>query len=391
MKNFKVDHKNINFQVNFPPHLPKTGYLICKVSLKSLYASILHWKSSKIKKKLKKLDKTPHYEFIKGNKSAYESYLIKFGKKVGYGIEHSIENFNKLIMNNYLYLGRESSSEYIICQKRKKLLGSKNVIVDGVHRACLLINQGIESVPAAFIFKKSPGKFAQLDQYLKDYKDDILEWYTPIEIAGRRINERTYPDFKERPDFFNNKERGKSKWNFIIKKNLPNLKGKSVCDIGCNVGLYSIFMTQMGAKKVDGYDRGEKVIQPTNKNLPRQNVVQQAYFVKNLFKLAGYKNLDKINYFECDINKLDFSKLKYDLFFSSCVLYHFGAGKFEDIIKKISKNIPEVFLQTNLGHDGNLAKLASVSYQKKMLEKYGYKVKTCMPKGYNYPVLYGIK
>jgi len=72
-------------------------------------------------------------------------------------------------------------------------------------------------------------------------------------------------------------------------------------------------------------------------------------------------------------------------------LYHFGEKKFEEIIKKISSSIPEIFLQTNLGHGGNLAKLASVSYQKNLLEKYGYKVKTDVPKNYNYPVLFGTK
>lgn|SRR3989344_2297087 len=395
MKNYKIDHKNFNFNLKLTEHLSKINlpYLICKTNLNLLYASIVYQKkpSSKIEYRPTKLDKTPHYKYVNGDTSFYETYLKKFGNRVGYPGEHTVTNFNKLLRGNFSYLKGEFSENYIVCEKIKYTDGFKNVIIDGVHKAVILFNQRIKEIPVAFILKKPPGKLVQLDQYLNDYKNDFLEWYTPLEIEGRIIHERTYPDYKERPEFLNNRERGKSKWDYIIKKNLPKIKGKTICDIGCNNGLFSIFLSQMGVSKVDGYDRGENVVQPTNKNLSRQSVAQQAYFVKNLFKLAGRKNLDRINYFECDINKLDFSKLKYDLFFSSCVLYHFGEKKFEEIIKKISSSIPEIFLQTNLGHGGNLAKLASVSYQKNLLEKYGYKVKTDVPKNYNYPVLFGTK
>lgn len=395
MNIYIADHRNFSFHLKLTQHLSKINlpFLICKTNLNSLYASIVYQKkySSNVEYKPTKLNKTPHYKYINGNTQPYKAYLKKFGNRVGYPDEHTVANFNKLLRNDFSYLKGKFSENYIVCEKIKDTDGFKNVIIDGVHKAVILFNQGIEEIPVAFVLKKPPGKFTQLDQYLNDYKNDFLEWYTPVEIEGRTIHERTYPNFKERPEFFSNRERGKSKWDFIIKKNLPTIKGKTVCDIGCNIGLYSIFMAQMGAKKVDGFDRGENVVQPTNKNLPRQNVVQQAYFVRNLFKLARRKNLDKINYFKCDINKMDFSKLKYDLFFSSCVLYHFGGEKFEEIIKKVSKNIPEIFLQTNLGHGGNLAKLASISYQKNLLEKYGYKVKTDIPKNYYYPILYGKK
>lgn len=394
MKGFETDHKHISFKVTFHGNLSlcKRPYVIKKVNLQSLYARIVVGTVSEgVKHKIIKLTDSPHYKYLKGDKTFYGEYLARYGKYVGYGIEHSIENFEKLISDKNGYLEDKYSSDYIICEKITSLFGHKSVIVDGFHRACILLHQGVTIIPVAYFLDKKPKELFQLDQYLNDYKDDFQEWYIPLEIKGRIIHERTYPNFVKRPEYYSNKERGKSKWDFIIKKHLPNLKGKIVCDIGCNNGLFSIFMAQMGAKKVNGFDRGENVVQPTNKNLPKQNIVQQAYFVKNLFALAGRKNLDRVNYYECDINKLDFSKLKYDLFFSSCVLYHFGEKKFEEIIKKISKNTPEVFLQTNLEHEGKLAKLANVSYQKKLLEKYGYKVMVYSPIDYNYPVLYGCK
>lgn len=395
MIGYNIDHKHFNFHLRLTRHLSKmhSPYVISKVNLNSLFALIIYQKknSPEIEYIPTALNKTPHYKYVNGITRPYYDYLKKFGNAVGYPGEHTVVNFDKLLRSDSSYLKGKFSDRYIVCKKIQYPGGYKKIIIDGVHKAVILFNQGIKEIPVAFILKKPSSKFFQLDQYLNDYKNDFLEWYTPVEIEGRTIHERTYPNFNERPEYLNNKERGKSKWDFIISKNLPNLKGKSICDMGCNIGLYSIFMAQLGALKVDGFDRGENVIQPTNKNLPKQNIVQQAYFVKNLFKLAGRKNLNIINYLECDINKLNFSKLKYDLFFSSCVLYHFSEKRFEKIIKDVSKNIPEIFLQTNLGHGGGLSKLASVSYQKSLLEKYGYKVRVNAPKNYSYPILYGIK
>lgn len=397
MKNFKIDHKNFSFDVTFEHHLSqhknRLFYIIGKINLEELYASLVTDISNprRVKHTLVKLRNTPHFAFIHEKRKDYLQYLKKFGEFVGQGI-HSEKKFQKLISNKYQYLEGIYASNYIICERVNNLFSHKNIIIDGLHKACILLSQGAKIVPVAFLLNERSKKFAQYDQYLNDYRGDFLEWYTPVEIRGRIIHERTYPNFKPRTNFLINNERGKSKWDYIIKKNLPSLKGKTVCDLGCNIGLYSIFMAQMGAIRVDGFDRGENVVQPTNKNLPRQNVVQQAYFVKNLFELAGKHNLNIVNYIECDINKMDFSKLKYDLLFSCCVLYHFGKNKFDEFIKKTSRNIPEIFLQTNLGHTGDeLSELVSVEFQKSLLEKYGYKVKVIAPANYNYPVLYGKK
>lgn len=394
MRKYTLDHSHIKFSTKVQPNFIKLNlsYLICKVDLENIYAQIATDSiRGGIKYRLVKLKNTPHYQYLQGNKQPYYDYLVKFGKNVGYGLEHSVKNFEKLIHSESAYLRQKYSSNYIICEKTKSIFSSKNVIIDGVHRASILLHLANTQIPVAFIQTRMLQKFEQLDQYIKDYKDDFLEWYTPLEIEGRIINERTYPHFIERPEFLHNKERGKSKWDYIIKNNLPSLKGKTICDIGCNIGLYSIYMTQMGAKKVSGFDRSETIIQPTNSNLPKQNVVQQAYFVKNLFLLTGQKNLNKIQYFERDINLIDFSKLKYDLLFSSCVLYHFGEKRFEEIIKNISSNIPEVFLQTNLGHKGELSEIASLKFQKSILEKYGYRVTVVAPNHYDYPILCGKK
>lgn len=392
MKGYKLEHKDFMFRTSFSEsilHYKDKPYIICKVSTNSLYARIVSgYSGARVKHRIVKIGNTPHYAFLKGNERKYRQYLEKYGRDVGYTLEHSVESFKELINSKERYLESKYKSNFIVCESVNRFFSEKIVILDGVHRASLLLYQGVSHIPVVLI---TEGHESQFLQYLTDYRDDFIEWYTPIQFNDVIIHERTYPDFEEHPEFLTNKERGKSKWDFIIEKNLPDIRGKTICDIGCNVGLYSNYLLQLGAARVDGYDRGADIVQPTNPNLPRQNVVNQAYFVKNLFKLSGLMNNEWVNFFECDIATLDFSKMKYDMLFSCCVLYHFK-DKFEEIIKTTSSHIPELFLQTNIGHRGeDLSKYVSIEYHEKLLNKYGYNVRIDAPTGYNYPIIYGKK
>ena len=395
MNGFRICHRHFSFAVDLPEnlaHLDKSSFLISKIPLRSLYARIVVSSSGDHAKHVTvRLRKTPHLRFIEGNRHEYHEYLKRHGRNVGYGAEHSMEQFEKIISTQVGYLEPPFASKYIICEMVKTFFGERLVILDGVHRACQLLFQGVDFIPVAILQEGKTSKQAQFNRYLADYKDDFLEWYTPLEIGSEVIHERTYPHFKERPEYLENRERGRSKWEFIIEKNLPDLRGKRICDIGCNCGLYSIYMLQLGAKQVTGYDRNASSIQPTNSELPLQNVVEQAYFVRNLFCLSGMTNLSRLDFKECDLNTLDFTSLQYDVFFSCCVLYHFGE-RFEEAIRSIHNRIPIVFLQTNLGHKNSpLAKYASIEYHKTLLEKYGYSVRVDAPENYAYPIIMGRK
>lgn len=395
MKGYQTCHRTFSFNVQLPAnlvHLAGTCFQICRIPLSSLYARIVTKSSgTQVKHSLKKLRSTPHFLFTQGKQHKYREYLSRYGFAVGYGAEHSVDSFLALLESEEGYLTPPFESNYIICDRVKTILGEKLVILDGVHRACQLLLQGVESVPVAIVERNQANRLSQLDRYLLDYKDDFIEWYTPLEIGGRVIHERTFPSFIERPEFLINYERGRSKWEYIIEKNLPDLHGKSVCDIGCNCGLFAIYMIQRGARHVVGYDRSESVVQPSNSGLPPQNVIEQAHFVRNLFRLSGEKHLENIEFLSCDLSQFDFSSLCHDVFFSCCVLYHFGEH-FEEIIRAIHQKIPEVFLQTNLGHkDPVLAKYASIEYHRTLLEKYGYVVRIDAPKNYDYPIICGQK
>jgi hypothetical protein len=378
---YKIDHSHFSFDFNYPQHLnhliknPK----IKLINLKDLKAKLVI-NDNPIEHKNVDLNQTPHWDYLVGNKKPYLEYLKKYKENVG--LEHSPKIYEKLI-KSFKYLDKKYNKDYIICEKEN----NEYVIRDGLHRATILHFKNYDMIPVVVLDDTGD----QLSYYFNDYKDTFLEWYTPLEITKSHIiHERTFPNYIERPEYLTNGERGQAKWDYIIERNIPNVKNKKICDIGCNVGLYAYNLLKLGAKSVDGYDRSETIVQPTNVNLPKQSVVQQAYYIKNLFQLRDNQQYPTLNFYELDINLADFSKFNYDILVSTCVLYHFGP-KFNNIMADISKKIPIVILQTNLGHGGDLAKYSSVEYHKKLLTDNGYTVSIDAPLNYKYPVIVGVK
>ena len=381
MLTYKLDHQTIHFEVEGDANAGGR-FLIKRIATASLHARLANSASGTAALEIVSLAQTPHYQRLAGNVGPYQSYINGLSET---GAVHSQSAFERLLNSSDSYLSKGHASDHIVCE----LVDQKCVILDGLHRAAVLLHNKVDAIPVAIKLEKASLP-TQLEQYLLDYKDDFLEWYTPLELGGLVIHERTFPNFRERPEFLHNRERGQAKFDYIIRKNLPKLEGKTVCDVGCSVGLLSYNLIRMGAKSVDGFDRSEDILQPTNKKLPRQNVVQQAHFVKNLLQLKDNKSYDGLNFYERDISEIDFTTFKYDVFFSCCVLYHFGE-LFEKIIRDISASTREVFLQANLGHSGSLANFASVPYHRKVLEKYGYQVHVDAPDKYQYPVIVGTK
>ena len=59
--------------------------------------------------------------------------------------------------------------------------------------------------------------------------------------------------------------------NPIIKSMLPNLKGKSILDLGCGDGNMSAYFMDNGAKRVYGIDISENMINEANKLYADEN------------------------------------------------------------------------------------------------------------------------
>lgn len=80
-----------------------------------------------------KVENSPHYEYVKGNKENYINYMLNAGEYAGYGLEHGFDIFNKLIKEFSI-----SKMGIIKCI----LVDNKYIIEDGVHRTSILLNLG---------------------------------------------------------------------------------------------------------------------------------------------------------------------------------------------------------------------------------------------------------
>jgi len=86
-----------------------------------------------------KIKDTPHYQFLEGNRDIYQNYLEKGGRLVGYGLEHSVPNYDKLIKTFDL-----EKIKRFPCHED----GGKYILQDGVHRcSIILFNSLLETVP----------------------------------------------------------------------------------------------------------------------------------------------------------------------------------------------------------------------------------------------------
>lgn len=217
-----------------------------------------------------------------------------------------------------------------------------------------------------------------LEEYTKFVKEGIKnfrEWYQPIDFGyGIVAHVQEFPDYILKPDFMNNKLRGMSKWNFIIKPNLPDIQGKRILDLGCSSGLNSIQLALDDAKEVVGIDRDFNIYQKSNKQLCKQDVISQAEFVKRAFEMRTEKKMN-IKFIRWDIGnmrKLDLGN--FDLIMALCIVYH-EMSKMPKLLETLTAMSDLIILQTNLLHKGKLGKWASIETHIKIMSALGFDVR----------------
>lgn len=96
-----------------------------------------------------------------------------------------------------------------------------------------------------------------------------------------------------------------------IKKLIPDLRGKSVLDLGCGFGFNCKDFVQSGAKNVVGVDLSKKMIEQANET----------------------NNLDNITYYIMNMMDIDKLNEKFDFVFSSLAFHYID--DFEMLITKI--------------------------------------------------------
>lgn len=348
--------------------------------------------------------KTPHYKYFHGI-SMIENYFKNERNDFELYCKVFFRNNFESKMHSALNLMDEYSS-YLegVYSKNAILVDEKNCIIDGNLRAARLLSLGAKHVVVIERRAKESNyaciklDFDQNDHtinlevasYLAKAQGDFKEWYSPLELGPYKLPKITFPSFQEVWDF--DESEGIRNWHSSIKHVVPDVTGKKILDVGSNIGLYSLELSRMGAY-VCGVDRGPSVFQANNHLLGAQSVPNQAYAVRNIYEAFYGERFARVAFAEMDLMEFDFSGTKCDLFFSCRVLYHLGKKKMSDVIYEVSKNIPEIILQSNEGYgSGELGKIATMDFHRKLLIKCGYKIKKeWTPMGSCHPSIYASK
>ena len=177
MATFKVPVKKL--YAILVTHNKETNQSTIDYELKSVFG----WQDNKTVKKIVKLQYTPHQRLLRNpNDKSYDNYMIKGGKYVGYGIEHSPEVFRKLIKE---FKGYPFENKFIRC----KIINKRICITDGLHRANILLFKGVEKIP---IFLENTNA---VKKHLKVKKEMKLKEQMRAKTANLRkqVNQKIKP------------------------------------------------------------------------------------------------------------------------------------------------------------------------------------------------------
>lgn len=183
---------------------------------------------------------------------------------------------------------------------------------------------------------------------------------------------------------------GVSKFDYIVKPNLPNLQGKRILELGCNNGLNSIHMCRLGAKEVVGIDSPDYWA----------DVINQAHFVKKAIEWRCNQSFN-ITYLEQNMSSIPELDLgKFDVVIALNSLYYLEENDIARVMKHIAKISDTFLIQCNTLDQKHLGGRSNPGYMKKMLLKNGFKYVTVdkrwdtprkgfIPKRYHRPVVVG--
>jgi SAM-dependent methyltransferase len=232
-----------------------------------------------------------------------------------------------------------------------------------------------------------PGE-TDYEQWVRAGIQHFRQWYQPVDFGDGLVAHVTQgPDWQPVPEL--DKERGLAKWDFIVRRHLPDLTGKRVLDLGCNNGVFSLELARMGAAEVVGIDRDSSFRQKTNRGLPVQDVVAQANFVKWALEI---KNDCKypVRYIGHDITRLAELNLgRFDVILALCVVYHV-LDEAPAVVRQLAQMTDHLVLQSNITHAGEVAKWADPFLNARWLVEAGFThVEIDAPAGYACPMIIG--
>lgn len=224
-----------------------------------------------------------------------------------------------------------------------------------------------------------------LNQWILEGIKGYKQWYQPIDFGRIKADVTTPPNWEPNPSL--NDDYGMGRWHYIIKRNLPEVSGKRVLDVGCNVGLFSIELAKMGASEVVGIDRNLEFNHKSNFP-PKQDIVSQANFVKEALELVNNVKYP-VDYKGINFN--DYAQIlnlgRFDFIVALNVIYHEYENS-QSFVNALSTLTDNLIIQTSIGHGGALAKWANLPKQTEILIEAGFTSITIdCPIGYLNPVM----
>ena len=177
---------------------------------------------------------------------------------------------------------------------------------------------------------------------------------------------------------------GYGRWHYILKKNMPDLKGKRILDLGTNNGFNAIHMLKEGASEVTGVEIDEK------------NIIQGELF-KTFFEWADQIKYN-FRYIKGNMNQIPNMDLgEFDIVTAFCSIYYLSEDDLNELIAYLAKTTNTIVIQCNeaknIGRsDAKTYIKASLDYNIKLIEKHGFIIKkVAAPRYYSRPLIIGEK
>lgn len=119
-------------------------FVVRCVHSSQLYCTILRGARSSFQKEIVRIKDTPHFACLTGDTTAYQSYLFEFfgGALTA---DYSVEKLKRL-SQNMAYLKYPYTTSYILV---KEFQPDQYLILDGIHRACILEFRGVNELTVA--------------------------------------------------------------------------------------------------------------------------------------------------------------------------------------------------------------------------------------------------
>lgn len=219
------------------------------------------------------------------------------------------------------------------------------------------------------------------DNFIIQKIKELGWWYCPVDFGNGIVAEDESTASK-----LDSKECGTTKWEYIIKKNLPNLQGKRCLDIGCNNGITCINMARAGAREVIGIDNEEE-----NSNY---RFFEQALFVKEALEWRcntkyniEYKKMNMVNLPDVDLGQFDVAT-------ALCCIYYNSKGDIEKLINHLFNISNYVLFQLNCSgvHPEDIEEKSNPEWIKSLLTQAGFQnTKIICPEGYTHPIVVAFK